>query len=100
MSESVARVRTNRPERYLKQLASHMGHKVPVVHEGRSAEVRFDFATACLTAAREELEMRVTASTDADLRRAEEVLGSHLLRFASEGELAVVWERAGVALAQ
>lgn len=99
MTETTARVRTDRPERYLKQLASHMGHKVPVVLEGRSAEVRFGFATAVLTATKAHLLMQVSAATDADARRAAEVLGSHLLRFATADELTVTWEQPAATLA-
>lgn len=97
MPESTARVHTARPERYLKQLASHMGHKVPVILEGRSAEIRFDFGTGYLVATSRHLEMRATASSPDDLRAVEDVLGSHLVRFGERDGLSVSWQAPALA---
>ncbi|WP_431678664.1 DUF2218 domain-containing protein [Kitasatospora sp. KL5] len=94
MSRSRARVTTDRPARYGKQLASHLGRKVQAEwseEEGRGS-VAFSFGTADLVAEPGALLLAVEGEADrlADL---EDVVGRHLVRFGARDELVVEWHR-------
>lgn len=96
---SVARVATDRPARYGKQLASHMSHKITTSWDADAAvgELVFDRGGA--------VSGRVDVSTEdgalvlalhapePELERLEYVAGIHLARFGVEDQLAVSWVR-------
>ena len=96
---STASVSTDRPGRYGKQLAAHLGRR----HGGEWDEgtgtgwVRLADARLALTAREATLDLRVDApdgATGADLDRLEGVVGRHLVRFATRDVLDVRWRRA------
>ena len=93
MARSVARVATATPDRYAKQLASHLGHRVPV-SEGPdgSTVLTFGAGTGTLRSAEGALVMVAEATDAAGLAEVEDVLGRHLVRFGERQELAVTWE--------
>lgn len=94
MATSTARVITDRPERYAKQLVSHLGRKSEATwdaEQGRGA-VRFTFGTSSLVAENGAILLAVEGSPE-DLERLESVVGKHLVRFGSKDELAVRWSR-------
>ena len=82
---STARVATDRPARYGKQLASHMGRKITTTWDE-------DSGTGSLEFNREGLVLRLSA-TDEHLERLEEVVGIHLARFGAKQGMVVRWER-------
>ena len=95
---STARVSTDRPSRYGKQLAAHMGRKITAVWD--------DDATGSLTFDREGAVTGVVgischdgvlqldlAADDAHLERLEQVTGIHLARFGAKEGLVVSWLR-------
>lgn len=91
-----ARVTTDRPARYGKQLASHLGRRADATwdEQGDRGRIEFDagVAQADLTCGEGVLEMSLT--TPADLaERFEGVLGRHLARFGARDELVVQWQR-------
>lgn len=93
---SSASVRTERPGRYGKQLASHMGRKVPFSwdEDEQRGEVAFadGAVTATLTARGGALELELTAPAD-QVERFEDVLGRHLVRFGAREGLECAWQR-------
>ena len=98
---ATATVATPTPERYAKQLASHLGHRLEVREEADGIRLVFgagdgttDGASIgdCLLRSQDAaLELSASAAAPADLERITQVVGSHLERFGQRNELVVVW---------
>jgi hypothetical protein len=91
VSESLtarADVRTDVPERYAKQLVSHLGRRTEWTTKGPTS-------TADIASGRGVgegvLTLRATAPDAETLDRVQDVLGRHLERFGQRNELVVVW---------
>ena len=99
MIESVANVKTDRPERYLKQLVSHLGRKVDSEQsdDGASGALTFSSGSCVLTAEPGTLVLAVRAEDEERLAAVQDVVARHLVRFATQDELAVEWS-AGAAV--
>jgi hypothetical protein len=89
---SRAVVETAKPSPYLLQLAKHFRHKLDVRFDERTAVIPFAFGHAELAAGDGALTITAFAQTPADLRRVEQVIGSHLERFGRPDELRVAFE--------
>ncbi|MCW2606347.1 MAG: hypothetical protein JWO60_1040 [Frankiales bacterium] len=90
---SRADVATDRPERYAKQLVSHLGRKLAFTQDGDTATADVAGTTASITTGDGVLVLQV-AGTDPDgVARAEGALASHLVRFGDKDELTVDWHR-------
>lgn len=92
--DSIARVPTDRPARYLKQLAEHMGHRINAEYTDERGTLTFEFGVCALTAEDGALVLRAQADDTEALARVEDVTGRHLERFGQKDELAVNWTRA------
>jgi len=90
---SVARVPTKSALRYLGQLCKHFGHKIPASLEGDHGWIAFEFGRCHLAANDEELSLHNMAASPDGLQRLEQVIASHLQRFAFREELVVTWQR-------
>lgn len=93
---SQAIVGTAKASGYLQQLCKHFGHKIPVEFDERRGRIGFPMGT-CELEAREganALTLRASAATAEELARVEEVVASHLLRFAFREELKIDWKPA------
>lgn len=95
-----AKVEIVSPRRYLGQLCKHFAHKLPASYDELFAHGRIDFPMGpCILAADQEkgeLHLRVEAASDEDLSRLENVVASHLVRFAFRAEdMQVNWVRTG-----
>jgi uncharacterized protein len=89
-----ATVITDRPGRYGKQLASHLGRRNGGEWSADTSTGWIDFAEgrATLTADDDQLRLEITAPCD-QLGKLEEVVASHLARFGETEELCVEWQR-------
>lgn len=92
MTQSVSHVQTARASQYLQQLCKHFGHKVQVEFDSNNGSVTFPFGICSLQAKEDELILSVDGS-NAD--KLEQVIGSHLERFAFRESLTVTWDRTG-----
>ncbi|GAA2487078.1 DUF2218 domain-containing protein [Streptomyces longisporus] len=94
MPRSEARVITDRPHRYAKQLASHLGRRIQTSWDEESGEgsLVFQDGTGSLTAAEGALLLSVEADAE-HLDLLEDVVGRHLVRFGTKDELVVEWHR-------
>lgn len=90
---STATVTTPKAAGYAAQLAKHFAHKLPAHFEAGRGEVEFPFGTCTLAAEADRLTLRAEAADPDALARTEEVVASHLLRFAFREELTVDWQR-------
>lgn len=99
MSESVpahstiARITTPKASGYLQQLCKHFAHKIDVTFTPQSGMITFTFGVASLVAAQDILEMQAQAGTTADLNRLQNVLTSHLERFAFREDFNIEWSK-------
>ncbi|MGW0332869.1 DUF2218 domain-containing protein [Streptomyces sp. NPDC003011] len=94
MARSEARVATDRPHRYAKQLASHLGRRSETSWDEDSGEGKLVFqdGTGALTATEGALLLSVESQAE-HLDRLEDVVGRHLVRFGTKDELVVEWRR-------
>jgi caffeoyl-CoA O-methyltransferase len=92
--ESVARVATSQPERYLKQLVSHLGHRrsTELLADG-SGLVQFDDGRCTLTAEPGVLVLNASAESLEGLTHVQDVVKRHLERFGNRAELQVSWSQ-------
>ena len=93
---SVAEIPTERGERYIRQMASHLSHKATVVDGGTSHTLHFPQERGVAAMGRmasdpQRVRLEVTAADEDSLAKAQHVLGVHLERFGAREELAVQW---------
>src|SRR4051794_10249847 len=94
MPRSEARVSTDRPHRYAKQLAAHLGRKVESSwdEEPGLGSVPFPMGGAPRPAETGALLLAVEGEAG-QLDNLEGVVGSHLVRFGAKDELVAAWTR-------
>ena len=86
-----ADVATGAPERYAKQLVSHLGRRVEWVIEGSVATATIAGGTGVVDVGDGVLVLRAEAADAEALERVQDVLGRHLERFGQRNELVVAW---------
>ena len=93
---STAVVPTEVPERYAKQLLSHLGRKATVETisgEPGGGRLVFAYGTGTVRPGDDQLVLEATAADVDSLAHVEDVLARHLERFGAKRELVVHWER-------
>jgi uncharacterized protein len=88
---SRADVATDAPERYAKQLVSHLGRKTEWTTDGAVSTAVIAGGTGIVEAGDGVLTLRAQAADADTLDRVQDVLGRHLERFGQRNELTVVW---------
>jgi uncharacterized protein len=88
-----ADVATDAPQRYAKQLVSHLGRRVPFTTDGDRSTARFGDGTGSVVVGDGVLTLLAEAPDAETLDRVQQVLGSHLERFGQRNELVVTWVR-------
>jgi hypothetical protein len=91
---STAEVASQQAEALALRMGKHFGHKVLVENDGAVTRVHTRFGAFELEPAGGVLRIRAAAEHEDALTRLEEVVVSHLGRFARGEELAVRWTRA------
>jgi hypothetical protein len=92
MVESVGRVATDQPARYVKQLVSHLGHKRSTrLDDDGVGIVDFDTGRCTLTAEPGGIVLAASAADAETLERIVDVVTRHLERFGTREELRVIW---------
>jgi predicted N-acetyltransferase YhbS len=91
MLYTTAHVVTDRPHRYIKQLVSHMGRKVPTELDEERGSITFSRGSCLLVASTAHFDMIVKAGAAEDIAAVEDTITRHLLRFATQDALAVDW---------
>ena len=91
----MAVVPIERPARYAKQLASHIGHRVEVTSRDDGYDVAFTDGTGRIDVAETSLTLTATSEDSAVLERIKDVLGRHLLQFTTRlPDVTVEWHDA------
>lgn len=91
MHVAEAQVRSERASRYLVQLCKHFSHKTPADYDQVRGQVDFQPGLCVMHAAGDQLTLRCEASSELDLHRVKDIVAGHLVRFAAQEELAVIW---------
>jgi hypothetical protein len=85
-------MKTDRPERYAKQLVSHWAERGPVTTEAGATVQRWDTGQVIsLRPVDDVLEVEITVDDGDDAARFAQVVKEHLERFGQRDELNVVW---------
>lgn len=92
MPISTTRVAIDRPERYIKQLVSHLGQRADAElgADGRGV-ILFEHGRCVLTPHSKQLAMIAEATDVEALNGVQDVVARHLVRFANNEELSVDW---------
>src|SRR4051812_8495147 len=90
-----ADVRTETPERYAKQLVSHLGHRVEFTTVGNMSTATIGTGVGAVEVGEGVLTLHASGPDIEALDRVQDVLGRHLERFGTRQELSVVWTRIG-----
>ena len=86
-----ADVPTDAPERYAKQLVSHLGRRVEWTSDGRVSTATIAGGTGIVEVGDGVLTLRAQSGDPESLERVQDVLGRHLERFGQRNELVVTW---------
>lgn len=90
--KSTAIVSLERPARYAKQLASHIGHRVTVTPRDDGFDVEFSGGTGRIDVGETELTLTAVSDDAEVLTRIQDVLGRHLLQFTTKlPDVRVTW---------
>jgi len=92
--QSRAEVATPKASRYLQQLCKHWQHKLTVAFDAQSGRVEFSIGECRMDAAPELLTLTLSAPDSEKLSELQEVVASHLQRFAFKDGLSVEWREA------
>ena len=93
MLRSHARVTADKAEQYLIQLCKHFAHRRPATYGEGKGRIEFESGTCLLQSAPGVLDMTIEAPDEEDLTRLEEVVKSHLQRFAFREPPEFDWTR-------
>jgi hypothetical protein len=90
---SRAEVATATPERYAKQLAAHLGHRVPVENTPDGDLLTFADGRGLIQVGDGVLVLQAEADGEQALGVVQDVLARHLVRFGQKQELVVNWSQ-------
>ena len=76
----------------MKKLCRHFSHKVEAEFDDENGRVLFPFARVDFRADGQKLSIRVESDDEPGLERGREVVGGHLIRFATRQEVELNWE--------
>lgn len=91
MHVAEAQIRSERASRYLVQLCKHFAHKTPTDYDELHGRVDFLPGLCVMHAAGDWLTLRCEALSERDLARVKDIVADHLVRFARQEEIAVIW---------
>jgi hypothetical protein len=86
-----ARVATDEPARFMKQLCRHFGHKIPAEFDEERGSIVFSDGRCDLTVEPETLVLVTTSETPEGAAHVARVMASHLTRFGFRSNLEVAF---------
>lgn len=93
-----AEIATPAPDRYVKQLVSHLGHKISTeLRADGSGVIAVEDGSCTLTTEAEVLVLEASAGSPQGLAHIQDVVGRHLERFGARANLHVQWRQDGSA---
>lgn len=94
MIRHVSKVKTTKAAGYLRQLCKHFGHKVPAQYDASTGSIDLPMGRCELRAEAGHLTISTQAQNPEDAERLNDVIASHLARFAFREEPEITWSRA------
>ena len=92
MFAAQARIATERPERYVKQLVDHLSHRLSTrLGSDGHGVIEVEGGRCTLTTEADVLVLAAVADDEAALRHVQDVVGRHLERFGARAGLRVDW---------
>jgi caffeoyl-CoA O-methyltransferase len=99
MLHAHAEVATSTPDRYIKQLVSHLGHRAnTALNPDGSGMIDVGDGRCTLTSRGEMLVLEASADDAKGLAHVQDVAGRHLERFGARAAVRVHWENDGPAV--
>jgi hypothetical protein len=95
MLHTVARISSERASIYLQQLCKHFAHKAPVEFTPEQGQITFSSGICRLTAKDHVLTLMADAEDEANMKRLQDVVERHLIRFAFREPHVIEWHPAG-----
>lgn len=92
MLVSTAQVATANPQRLIKRLCKHWGHKFPVSFDEQQGEIQLPPGLCALKVQEGGLQVRLQAAEDEQIQRLQQVVADHLERMATGETLAFNWQ--------
>jgi len=93
-----AEIVTSAPDRYIKQLVNHLGHKITTeMQADGGAVIAVEDGECTLTTGTELLVLEASADSAQGLAHIQDVVGRHLERFGARAGLHVQWRHDGSA---
>ncbi len=92
---SSASVATDRPDRYAKQLISHLGARAEVERAAGATVLGLSMGVCEVRVVRGAIELQARAADVASLHRLEGIVQRHLERFGDSDDLEVNWRATG-----
>lgn len=86
-----ADVTLDNPARWAKQLASHLGRHTPPTNDSGGQRLHLAGGSCLLTCTDNTLVLAATGPDEETLHRVQQVVGSHLERFAAKLGVTVTW---------
>jgi caffeoyl-CoA O-methyltransferase len=94
-----AEVVTSTPDRFIRQLVSHLSHKATTeLQSDGAAVITVEDGQCKLTTGAEMLVLEATADSTQGLAHIQDVVGRHLERFGARAALRVDWKHDGPAI--
>ena len=90
---SHAEVAIERPQRWAKQLVSHLSRNQPAESTPEGDVLTFGAGRGTVRVADDRIILRAEGPDEQTLAQVEDVLGRHLVRFASDHDVAITWVR-------
>lgn len=90
--DAVASLRTDNASRYLAMLCTHFARRLTVTFNDQRGCVEFPFGACALSADPQHLQLIASAQNSDDLEKVEDVITSHLERYAFRENPELVWE--------
>ena len=89
--DTVASLRTDQASRYLSMMCQHFARRLVVTCDDRAGRVEFPFGECAMTVDDQSLQLVASASNRGDLDKVENVIASHLERFAFRENPEIEW---------
>lgn len=84
-------VATKSASKYLQQMCKHFAHKAEVEFSSEAGHVDFPFGSCKLSADPDALSITCNTKSEPEMRKAQWVIASHLVRFGFREQLTIEW---------
>ncbi len=91
--QSTTHIVTKEGSSYIRKLCKHFVHKVPVSYTETTGRAELPTGLCLMQANENELAFTITADSEENIAKAEDVVVRHLVQFAFREELVINWQR-------